>query len=86
MKSITRKINLANYGGATYESCDFMIADEKKSFKELELELDQAIISFIKNLPRQMAMFSKAKDESEPFISQTELKNDTTLNINKFNN
>ncbi len=73
-KSITRKINLANLRLSKFESCDFMIEDENKSFKELEIELEEAIIAYIKRLPRQIAKFNKAKDDSEPFISKAELK------------
>ena len=78
-KSISRKINLALYGGKTYEMADFMIEDENKSFADLQTELEEAIISFIKDIPVQSAKFQKAKEEQPPFIAKGEIETKSPL-------
>ena len=72
MYSITRKINLHKYNGSQYESLDISI--EGDDLTKISQEIDEFIITYIKDLPRQMAQFEQAKKQAQPFVSEGELK------------
>lgn len=83
--SITRKINLQKYGGNQYESADFYmeldtIADADRlassDFTNLNGELEDWIVDYIKHLPKQMELFKNAipPKPDVPFVTAGEKK------------
>jgi len=63
-KGISRKINLQHYGGKPFETSDFWIEDENKSFEELNIELNSYIEKYITELPKQNSLFGDASVHS----------------------
>lgn len=77
-RGISRKVNMSRYNGGQYESVDFWIEDEEKSFKDLREELQAEIEDYICNVPIEQAKFNKAKDAQLPFVEESDIQEETS--------
>ena len=73
-KGLSKKINLANYGGNQYEMLQAWVEQEdgeKKTFVELEKELNDGLEGIIHRLPLAQ---ERLKDSVDPTIIQSKAK------------
>lgn len=67
---MSRKINLANYGGKAYESFDISIEREGEtvSAEQVQAELLKAVGQYIENIPKESAWYIEAMKKGTPTI------------------
>ena len=72
MKSLSRTIFLERFGGQKFEKVEFY--SEGEEWDEIKKDIQEQIISYINEIPKENLLLEEAKKNQPPFVSKGEYK------------